>query len=181
MLNKIRNNKVLKIIAKIIEILVFTLIGIYVLLTIFQKVSNNSSIFGYRMFTVASNSMKPSYEIGDVIVVKQINKNDLKVGDVVSYLGTRADMKDKIVTHRIISIDGDDITLKGDANTVEDPVINYSQIYGKVVYKTVVVTFVSSLVRNQFGFFFFIFAPIVIVVFLEVVDTIKDIKNKNVA
>lgn len=179
MLNKIRENKIFKIVFKIIECIVFIMIGLYVLLIVFQKISNNSSLFGVRVFTVASNSMKPVYEIGDVIVIKDFDSKELKIGDDITYLGSSGDVAGKIVTHRIIEINDDKFTLQGVANPGPDPVITANQIYGKVVYKTAVITFISTLIRNQYGFFFLIFIPLVVIIFLEVVDTINDLKNKK--
>jgi len=183
MLKKIKNNKAFKIITKILQILLYIVIGLYLLLIVFQKVSNNSSLFGIRVFTVASNSMSPVYEIGDVIVIKEIKQDDIKIGDDITYLGKSSDLAGKVITHRLIEIteteNGKKYILQGVANTASDPAISYNQIYGKVIYKTVLISFINTIVRNQFGFFFIIFVPLVIIVFLEVVDTVKDIKNKN--
>jgi len=63
-----------------------------------QRFSNNSSICGYRMFTVATGSMVPVYEVGDVIVVKETTLKDLKVGDDVTYYGIKNDFKDSPIT-----------------------------------------------------------------------------------
>ena len=66
---------------------------------------------------------------------------------------------------------------KGINNEVEDPVINDRQIYGKVVGKVPIISEINHIVKNQYGFFFLIFLPIVLVVFLEIADTITDIKK----
>ena len=46
-----------------------------------QKLSNNKSINGYRVFTILTGSMKNVYDINDVVLVKEINKDKLKEGD----------------------------------------------------------------------------------------------------
>ena len=89
-----------------------------------------------------------------------------------------------IVTHRITKIetksDGSLLfTIKGDANQVEDPVIDSSQIYGKVTMKLTLITLISNVIHNQFGFFFLIFIPIVLFIFLEVADTIMDMREEK--
>ena len=84
--------------------------------------------------------MNPAYKVGDVILVKESTPEELRVGDVITYLGNKSSVSGMIVTHRITKIetksDGSLLfTIKGDANQVEDPVIDSSQIYGKVTMK----------------------------------------------
>lgn len=95
------------------------------------------SLFGYSVFRVSSGSMQPAYEIGDVIVVKTCDVDELKVGDVVTYNGQEGQMEDKIVTHRIVKAPFEEngeryIITKGDYNYFEDPKLNVKEIIGKV-------------------------------------------------
>ena len=132
--------KILKIIKKIVDIILVVFVLAFVLVVCLQRFSNNElSVFGYRMFTVVSGSMLPEYEIGDVVISKNIPTKDIKVGDDVSYLGASGTFKGKVVTHRVVNIDKDvDGKLvfhtKGTANLVEDPLVYENQIYG-VVWK----------------------------------------------
>ena len=173
-IKKIVSNKIVRIIIKTIEFVLFTCMFLYLSFIGIQRFSNNSSICGYRMFTVATGSMVPVYEVGDVIVVKETTLKDLKVGDDVTYYGIKNDFKDLIITHRIIRIEDENIITKGTANAIEDSSITIDQIYGKVLTKLTLITIISNLVRNQYGFFFIIFAPLVIMVFMEIVDMFKD-------
>ena len=71
-------------------------------------------------------------------------------------------------------------TLKGVNNKYEDPSITEDQILGKVVGKTYVVSFINHVVKNIYGFFFLVFCPLVLVIFLEIADTVIDMKlEKN--
>lgn len=178
-MEKIRNNKVFKIVYGIIKFTFIFLVALYLLFILVQRVTDNSSIMGYRIFTVASESMIPVYEINDVILVKEYEVEDLKVGDDIAYIGKFYEMKDKIVTHRIIRIEQDEeleIYTKGLANPAEDPAITEDQVLGRVIYKFTIISLVTKLVRNKVGFFFLIFIPLVLVLFLEIADTILDIK-----
>ena len=170
MLKKILNNKTFKISYAIVRTLFIVMMVLYVGVIALQKASNNSSIIGFRFFTIASNSMFPDYKIGDVIVVK--DSTEFNVGDDITYLGKKEDFKDKIITHRIIKKDNNTFVTKGINNDVEDPTIDYSQIYGKVVYKPIIISFVSTILKNKFGFFFLVFTPLVLVMFLEVADAV---------
>lgn len=184
MIQKIKNNKILHILYRALEFIVFGALILYVMMIAFQRFSNNQSILGYRIFTVASGSMEPAYKVGDVILVKDTDPSKLQVGDVITYLGNQSSVSGMIITHRIIKIEQKTdgtlaYTIKGDANQMEDPIIDSSQIYGKVVTKLSFFTVISNIIHNQFGFFFLVFIPIVLFIFLEVADTIMDIKEEK--
>lgn len=184
-MKKLLENKTFQIIYTIIKIFVVAMLSIYLLFVIVQRFTNNSSILGYRVFTIATGSMEPVYNINDVILVKDTDPSTLKKGDDIAYLGNRDAVKGLIVTHRIIRIetfsDGKvHYTLKGVNNKYEDPSITEDQILGKVVEKLPVVNFINHVVKNIYGFFFLVFCPLVLVIFLEIADTIIDMKlEKN--
>ena len=83
--------------------------------------------FGYGAAVVLSGSMEPSYSKGDLIVIKETD--DYGVNDVVVFQDGNS-----LVVHRIISIDGETITTKGDANNTADEPINVSAVKGKVLF-----------------------------------------------
>lgn len=184
-MQKLFENKAFKIIYGIIKTFIVSFLVIYLLFVIIQRVTNNSSIFGYRMFTVATGSMEPVYNVNDVILVKDTDPSTLKVGDDIAYLGNRDAVKGLVVTHRIIRIETLDdnkvhYTLKGVNNKYEDPSITEDQILGKVLGKVYMVNFINHVVKNIYGFFFLVFCPLVLVIFLEIADTIIEAKvEKN--
>lgn len=184
MLRKILDSKYFQIPYKIIKALIFMMLVLYVGFIIIQRISGNQSVFGYRLFAVATGSMVPDYNINDVLAIKEVNHNELKIGDDITYLGKKQDVSGKIVTHRIIDIEvknGKKTYLtKGINNEVEDPTIGDNQIYGKVVGKVPIVTEINHIVKNQYGFFFLIFLPLVIVIFLEIADTVTEMKQDKI-
>lgn len=85
-----------------------------------------SNLFGYTLFNVSTGSMSGTIEIDDIILVK-ITK-DIKKNDIITF------KKDNdIITHRIIDINNNYITTKGDANNQKDEPIKYENVIGKVV------------------------------------------------
>ena len=79
--------------------------------------------------------------------------------------------------NRVIKIENKDgeyyFTTKGIANDYSDPVISSDQIYGKVVYKPVVLSFLSGILNTKLGFYLLIFVPVAFLIFLEILDYIK--------
>ena len=84
-------------------------------------------IFGYTYFEVLTGSMYDYIKEQDIVLVK-LNK-DFEVGDVITYKSDNS-----YITHRVVKIDGNLVTTKGDANNTEDPVINKEQVVGVVVH-----------------------------------------------
>lgn len=180
----ILDNKIFRCIFGIIKALLFIILALYVSFVIIQRLSGNSSILGYRLFTVATGSMEPVYNVNDVIIVEDVDEKSLKVGDDIAYRGTRGGFEGLIITHRIIKIDVDEngnnrYFTKGVNSDNPDPSISSSQIIGKVKGKLFFINQVNHVVKNQFGFFFLVFCPLVLVIFLEVAETVIDIKIEN--
>lgn len=178
-MKKILDNKFVKILFTILKILVWIFVLCIVAIVLVQRIFDNKvSIGDYRMFTIVSGSMKPEYDIYDVVIVKKEKAEDIKVGDDVSYLGKEGTFNDKIVTHRVIKVDNKNgeynYTTKGTANDVADPEISYNQIYGVVAYKPGLLSFLSKVLNNSYGFYFLIFVPVAFLVFLEILDHIKN-------
>ncbi len=179
--------KVLSIFKKVFDIVLTLFVILFVLVVCLQRFSNNEiSIFKYRMFTVVSGSMVPEYNIGEVLISKEINTEDIKVGDDVSYLGESGTFKGKVVTHRVVKIgkdaDGNKVfRTKGLANLVEDPVVYPDQIYGVVVHKAILLSFIYKCVGTPTGMFIFIVIPVLYIVGSEMIYIMleKEEKRRN--
>lgn len=117
-----------KILEYLSKILIFELIVLCILAFISTVVLHKDyvNIGGYTFFIVASGSMSGTVDVNDMVIVKITD--DFQVGDIVTY---QAD--GYFVTHRIISINKDQIITKGDSNNTEDDPIGRDKIIGKVV------------------------------------------------
>lgn len=113
--------------------IVFSFIGI--VLGLFVYTQNAKGLlkdkipmpFGYGMSVVLSGSMESRLSVDDLVIIKATD--NYKVNDIVLFQDGNS-----LVIHRIIEIDGDTVTTKGDANNVADEPINKSQIKGVLVY-----------------------------------------------
>ena len=184
-MREVLDNKIFKIIFGIVKFVFILLICIYLAFIIIQNVSGNRSVFGYRMFDIASSSMSGVYEVHDVILVKDFDTNKLNVGDDIVYNGERAGLDGKLVTHRIIAIEKNEqdggrvFTTKGVKNDIEDPAIYDDQVIGKVVGIVPIISPVNHIVKSQIGFFLCVFCPIVIIISLEVFTTLTEMKEEK--
>lgn len=184
MLKKLKNiseNKILKTIGNIIYILLFIIIVLMLVIVITQRITNNNiTIGGIRIFSVATGSMVPVYNVGDVLVAKEIEPDKIKVGDDVVYQGEKGSYSGKVITHRVISIEQNEdnkytIVTQGVANEQEDPEISEEQVYGKVIYKIHILSFLTKLTKNVYAFYFVIFIPAAIIGY----RTVRNIFNNE--
>lgn len=101
---------------------------------------------GARPLTVLSGSMVPTYDPGDVVIVRPVDAEDLPVGAVITFQPTSDDPR--LTTHRIDSVvfgsEGRSYLTKGDANEVVDASpITPDQVKGEVWYSVPLVGHVS--------------------------------------
>ena len=82
--------------------------------------------FGFGGAVVLSGSMEPTIAVDELIIVKA--EDSYETGDVVVYQTGKI-----LVVHRIVRIDGETVTTRGDANNVDDGAIELAQIKGKVI------------------------------------------------
>ena len=174
MLEKIRENKILRGIYNFVYTLLVILVLAILIVVILQRVSNNSiTIAGIRMFNIVTESMIPKYEVGDILISKSIEPENIKEGDDIVYIGKGGSFEGKIVTHQVIGIENENgeykFHTKGIANQIEDPLVSQEQVYGKIIYKIHSLSFISKIINNLYAFYFVIFVPIVLLIFWEIV------------
>ena len=172
-MEKLKNNKLLKFIWNTVYWLIVILTAATLLVVILQRTSNNTlSLGGFRIFNVSSRSMEPKYYIGDVLLSKSVNMDEIKVGDDVVYNGEKGDFAGKIVTHRVINIEFEENGQKifhtqGIANEIEDPAITGKQIIGIAIGAIPVLSQITKVINNLYSFYFIIFVPMAILLCLE--------------
>ncbi|HYH35150.1 MAG TPA: signal peptidase I [Nocardioides sp.] len=101
---------------------------------------------GSRPLTVLSGSMVPTYDPGDVVIVRPTDAEELQVGDVITFQPVSGDPR--LTTHRIDAIaygnEGQEYVTKGDANdSVDLAPVAPDQVRGEVWYAVPLVGHVS--------------------------------------
>ena len=62
----------------ILNVLLTIFVILFLLMVCLQRFTNNEiSFLNYRMFTVASGSMAPEYEVGDVLIARETKAREL--------------------------------------------------------------------------------------------------------
>ena len=76
---------------------------------------------GLQRYVIMGGSMTGTYDLGSVVFEEVVPTSELQVGDVITYVPPADSGITTLVTHRIVSIDGDEYRTKGDANPDVDP------------------------------------------------------------
>ena len=112
-----------------------------------------SRLVGLQVFNVISGSMEPTYSVGDLLYVKDVAPQSVKVGDPITYVLN----EDLIVaTHRVVSIDYENsqFTTKGDANENEDAnPVHFNNLIGVPVFSIPLLGYVSAYIQSPPGMY----------------------------
>ncbi|OGF90955.1 signal peptidase I [Candidatus Giovannonibacteria bacterium RIFCSPLOWO2_02_FULL_45_14] len=83
----------------------------------------------FPIAAITSGSMWPALKIGDIVLIKKVPKEEIKVGDIVVWQNQNG-----FTIHRVTILDENTLTTKGDGNFTDDPPVRYEDVLGKTVY-----------------------------------------------
>ena len=115
-----------------LRILMLLILGVFLGIRFYawnaQHLTGNAAPmpFGVGASVVLSGSMEPALSVGDLLIFTEEERYE--VGDVVVYQSGRTP-----VVHRIIALDAETVTTRGDANNTADEPFGVQLIKGKVV------------------------------------------------
>lgn len=167
-----------------IEIILLVIISLIFLFFVLQKtLFKGELLFGYKTYVVASDSMNPVLKKGDVIVIEDIDYDKIEIDDIITYQGLVGDVKDKVITHKVIDIFYEEdvrvLRTRGINNKIIDPNVYEEQVYGKYLCRLGLISFVNKIISDKIGFILFIVIPLGVLVILEIVNMKKEIKRKE--
>ena len=138
-----------------------------------------SRLLGFRCFTVLSGSMEPVYSAGDLLYVKSVDPNDVKVGDPITFI-LNEDLV--VATHRVVEIDAANqhFYTKGDANDIRDEEpVHFNNLIGVPQFNIPKLGYVADFIQNPPGTYVAIGAGVVILLLVFLPDMIS--KKKKAA
>lgn len=151
-------------------------------------------LFGYSTYTVLTDSMTPTYEIGDVVLCKRIkdvdeykDSNGFKKGDVIAFIAPEGfspqnpDLEGHTITHRIVEEPYYDeetsqwyVVTQGDKFEVRDHVpIPLGNIQGEVVGSSKGIGVLFSFLTKWYGFVLLIAAPLIAILVWQILSLAK--------
>ena len=136
-------------------------------------------LIGFHCFTVITGSMEPVYKVGDLIYVKEVDPNTIKVGDPITFL-LNEDLV--VATHRVVRIDAEKqhFYTKGDANEIEDSdPVHFNNVLGVPKFSIPKLGYVSNFVQNPPGLYMTIGALAVLIAVVFLPDLIGKKKEEE--
>lgn len=111
---------------------------------------------GFGSAVVLSSSMEPELSRGDLLFVTE--EEHYRLNDVVVYQDGSI-----LVVHRIIAVNGNTVTTKGDANNAADPEITVDAIKGRVAFAVPVLGSVVEFLKTPVGTILVILCAVILV------------------
>lgn len=143
-------------------------------------------VVGLQPYVVLSGSMEPSYHVGSLIYVKDVDYTQLQAGDVITFMLN----ENTVATHRIVEVIPDETEpgvvryrTKGDANEVEDGnLIHYRNVIGSPVFTIPYLGYVANYVQNPPGMYIAISAGAILILLMFLPDLLgKDEEDEKSA
>ncbi len=175
--------KTLKIIK---NVLVWLVVALAVFMMIFTVISvntfnnNNASLFGYRVYVVASDSMSATdFKAGDLIFVKETDPSTLNEGDIITYISQNSESYGENITHKIrrktVDANGDKGFVTYGTTTGKDDgvVVTYPYVMGKYVGHLAGVGSFFNYMQTTQGYILCIFTPFMLLIIYQGINCVQ--------
>ena len=162
------------------DVLVWTIFAIAVAMMIFTIISvntfdqNNRSLFGYKAYTVRTDSMKATdFDSGDLVFVKNVDPDTLVDGDIIAFISQDDEFYGETITHKIrsktVNEKGNPAfitygTTTGDNDKVP---VEYAFVLGKYVGKIPNVGTFFLFLKQPIGYIICIFVPFLLLILYQ--------------
>ena len=141
------------------------------------------SIFGYKGFIVLSDSMAATdFKAGDLVISKEIAPSEIKEGDIITFISSDPDSYGEVFTHKVRTVENKNGNLSfityGTTTNVNDatPVSEFN-VLGKYQFALPKVGTFFNFMKTTPGYICCIFVPFMILIVMQVIDTISLFKQ----
>jgi signal peptidase len=131
-----------------------------------------------QILTVMSDSMSPDINAGDMVIIRSVDSDGIKVGDIITYAPRTYGI---VVTHRVVGIDdAGNFVMKGDANTRNDiNTVKPEQVIGRCELTIPYFGYVTHYIRQPIGFMILIVIPALLLLGMEIKNVITCGRNET--
>ena len=149
-------------------ILIVVLIAVVIVMFDARMSGEAPSIFGYQIYRVSSESMEPELMVGDVILAKEVDPQEIQKGDIVTYKGEKGTFDGKLITHKVIEdpeyVNGEYVfqTAGIYEGALPDPEWGEDQLLGRYVKKLPFIDKIYNFFVTPYGLITFILVIMVL-------------------
>lgn len=122
---------------------------------------------------IMSGSMEPAIPVGSIVVVKKVNPEDVKVGDVIAFETGESRTMHRVV-EKVVENGSFHFRTKGDANEDPDPwIVKPEGVSGALMLTIPYYGYLLVFAGTPIGFALFILVPAIILIANEVRNILK--------
>jgi signal peptidase len=159
------------------------IINITLITRSFTNRSESPEIAGYSPLIVLSDSMKPTIDKGDLIILQYRNADTIEVDDVIAFSDSE-NGENNVLVHRVTEIIDENGALffrtKGDANAKEDKMlVSAEKIVGVYQIKIKKAGNVAMFMQTTIGFILCVILPIIILIGCDIIRRKRIEKNNS--
>lgn len=169
---KANKNKKVLLPFKILLFLLIVAFSLYIIGNIFFP-SIAIKVFQFRTYIIVSDSMDPTIERGDIIIIRNTDLSTLEANDIISfYVDADLNGKEEVVTHYLYSIEINDEgdreykTIRENSETPDSWVLDDSEIIGKYISKIPKIGKIFLFVQSSIGRFVVINNALIIIMII---------------
>lgn len=163
-------HRVLTIVGAVLCVILIPILVINITLIIksFTNADEVPKIGGYCPLIVLSGSMEPDIKSGDLIICKQIDSEQVKVGDVIAFFDPESS-SNSVLTHRVVELVEEDGALsyktKGDANNTADrELVPSDKLVGLYQFKLSGVGNIAMFMQTPVGLIICVLLPLALLI-----------------
>ena len=134
---------------------------------------------GFDTYAVLSGSMEPTYHTGALIYVREVQPEEIEVGDPITFV---LDENLTVATHRVVAIDTETqhFTTKGDANEfVDAKPVHFNNLIGKPVFTIPKLGYFANYIQNPPGKYVALAGAVILLLLAFVPSLFDDDKPKK--
>ncbi|MDD7701068.1 MAG: signal peptidase I [Eubacteriales bacterium] len=159
---------------------VWLVVALAVFMMVFTAISVSTfdradrKLFGYRAFVVLTDSMeKTDFAAGDLVLIKDVDPQTLKEGDIIAFTSRNEASYGKTITHKIrrLTTDADGIpgfvTYGTTTDTDDETVVTYPFVIGKYEGRVPKVGKFFQFLKSTPGYIVCILIPFMVLILLE--------------
>lgn len=140
----------------------------------------------FSAYVIISPSMEPTIKVQDAVILKRVEAEDIKKGDIITFTSTDDRYSGVTITHRVVGVEQTSsgkymFRTKGDNNNTEDPtLVGEDYINGKVILKIPKIGYIQYFLSQAYGWIIAIVIPCAGIIIYDIIKVIKLVKKNLV-
>lgn len=169
-----------QILSKLLTVILVLFTVFTMLFTIISvnTVGKQKALFGYQPYIVLSDSMNGVFEVGDIVVSKEVDPETLKEGDIISFKSIDPNNYDLIVTHKIREVttyENQKAFVTYGVHTDSDDAypVPINKVLGCYQFRLPKLGYFFQFLKTPMGYFTLIFIPFMLLIGSEAIRFYK--------